>query len=228
MNFLNLFGTSKHKTAEQRKQQTEKNLRELGVPVNPHLPFVEDYATAKIRNSQEVVRRLIILSVMVDCVHAYDELTRESTVEYFKRMGLWEYVSENEKVYLQSKKANKQFENELSWRTEAMKVLFWALGFIEKLDLPTEQADVYNAHQATQRKYKSLKEFIGKAKLRSTEEILDETDFIYRAHWAVRNAELQGQEVPANFSSDIVYERHYAFNWLTCYAEDWDDITCDT
>lgn len=109
-----------------------------------------------------------------------------------------------------------------------MKVFFWAVGLIENLDLPLNAANLAAAHKASLEKYKSIPDFVQNAKLRDKEEILNETDFIYRVHWAVKQSMRLGKHAPANLNPDIVYERHYAFNWLTCYAGDWDEITCDT
>lgn len=230
-NIFNLFksgGANSPRSAAKRKQDTEEKLRKLGVPVNKHLPHVDDHQTARFRDSKDVVRRLIILSIIADCIYGFDELTKDSTISTLEDLELWEYVSENERHYLQSDEAGQQLETDLTWRTEAMKVFFWALGFIEKLDLPVETADLTDAHQLSKDRYGSVTDFIRHAKLRDSEEILDETDFIYRVHWAVRQAQLNGVPTPANFNSSVVYERHYALNWLTCYAEEWDDITCDT
>ena len=72
------------------------------------------------------------------------------------------------------------------------------------------------------------KGFIASAKLRNIEAILDETDKIYRIHWAVRDAQLNKKTVPAKLDSGVVVERHYALNWLIWYADEWDEITTDT
>ena len=54
------------------------------------------------------------------------------------------------------------------------------------------------------------------------------SDLLYRMHWATRQAGLDGKETPANLSDSIIYERHYAINWITYYEENWDDVTTDT
>ena len=77
--------------------------------------------------------------------------------------------------------------------------------------------------------FKSYQELLDKAKLRSKNEILDEADLIYRYHWSCVDAIMKGQYPPSDLSKGIVYERHYALNWLINYMdEEWDDITCDT
>ena len=70
--------------------------------------------------------------------------------------------------------------------------------------------------------------WISNSRLRNTEDILNETDLIYRIHWATEDARINGKKVPAGLNSDVIMERHFALNWLTMYADDWDDITTDT
>ncbi len=72
-------------------------------------------------------------------------------------------------------------------------------------------------------------EFISSARLRDRNEIEDEHENVYQAHWKVRDAEINGTPVPDNLDPEIVVERHYAFNWIDGYmGQSWDDITTDT
>jgi hypothetical protein len=64
---------------------------------------------------------------------------------------------------------------------------------------------------------------------RDTAEILDELDKTYRLHWAVTDARVKNEPTPANINPSVVYERHYAFNWLiNRYNEDWDAVSTPT
>ncbi|MCP3684116.1 MAG: DUF4272 domain-containing protein, partial [bacterium] len=59
---------------------------------------------------------------------------------------------------------------------------------------------------------------------------LNLSDFLYRAHWATRQNNIDGKLCYGNLSPEVVQEWHYAINWLTCYdgSKSWDDITTDT
>jgi Domain of unknown function (DUF4272) len=71
--------------------------------------------------------------------------------------------------------------------------------------------------------------FIEDSELRPIGDILDQVDLIYRYHWAVRNARLKGQQIPADLDPGVTEERHYALNWLIGYLEQaWDDVSTDT
>ena len=70
------------------------------------------------------------------------------------------------------------------------------------------------------------KEFVESAAIRSSSEILDLWDLIYRIHWAVNNVKLNNLAL-LDVDSSILYERHYAINWLIDSSLNWDDITTD-
>ena len=67
------------------------------------------------------------------------------------------------------------------------------------------------------------------AVLRSMDEILDMQDLVLRYDWACVDARVHHKEVPM-LSSDIVFEWHYALNWLVQAdgIADWDQVTTTT
>ncbi len=72
-------------------------------------------------------------------------------------------------------------------------------------------------------------QFLADAKLRPLPEILDHADRIYRYHWAVVDARVNGRDPLPSMEPGVTLERHYAFNWLVGYMEqEWDDIGTDT
>jgi hypothetical protein len=114
-----------------------------------------------------------------------------------------------------------------TWRYESLNVLLWALNKVDELVYPSQICDVPTMvglfMQVTRQ------EFEESCTLRSKEEILDELDKIYRMNWACVDARIKGQQVGGNINPSIVYERHYALNWLTNYMNQvWDDVSTDT
>jgi len=113
------------------------------------------------------------------------------------------------------------------WRVEAAWVLLWAVGYVKELGKPETVCEVGQAVAFI--KQRNAAQFIADARLRPLAEILDEADLIYRYHWAVVDARVNGTEVPAGVDPGVIYERHYALNWLIGYMDqEWDDITTDT
>lgn len=67
------------------------------------------------------------------------------------------------------------------------------------------------------------------AKIRSKKEILDQADLILRLNWACVSARVKNETAPGGLNSSVVYERHYALNWLIKYMnQDWDSVSTDT
>lgn len=114
-----------------------------------------------------------------------------------------------------------------SWKPECIWVLLWSLNLIPTLDVPSNLCNaefIFKTVLTT-----SKQELLNKSTVKSISEILDELDFIYRAHWAVREAQLKHLNVPLALNPGVVYERHYTLNWLVNFMEeDWDDVSTHT
>jgi Domain of unknown function (DUF4272) len=208
-----------------RKERTERYLKALGVPVNPHLPRIEDDTDARLREPREVARRAIILYVLVLVAH---KVFGESAAERLKEEGLWESVSPKEKEFFESDNPPQQDILNATWRAESLWALLWALGKVEKLELPTEICNSQLIQEIMSFRESLHIDFVNTSTLRPLSEILDEVDLIYRTDWAMVEARINDQEPPNGFLQGVVYERHYALNWLTWYADEWDDVTTDT
>jgi hypothetical protein len=212
-------------SSHERKERSEQLLKALNVPVNPSLPRVESEAEARHRQATDVAKRALALHAVISAAHDED---RESLVAWLKDEVLWESVSPKEKEFLQIKSPARQEVIMATWRVESLWVLLWALGKVEKLILPREICDMELLQEIMSAAVTTPLEFATDATLRSSSEILDAMDLIYRIDWAVVDARLLDHDVPGGFDPGVVYERHYALNWLTCYSEDWDDVTTDT
>ena len=118
-----------------------------------------------------------------------------------------------------------------SWKYEGIYVLLWALNQVDELYFP---AGMINMDDLKIRDYpigkdKDPKDFINSAlSIREKAEILDANDLYYRLDWACVDARLKNT-TPEGVNPAVVYERHYALNWLINYSDqDWDDVSCDT
>jgi hypothetical protein len=214
----------KEPPTNERKERTVRELESLGIPVNPWLPIIESDEEARIRDPEDAARRAIILYAVTSAGHGDD---RGAIIAFLKDESLWDHVSPNEKALFEDEKPSEQTMVDATWRAEALWVLLWSLGKIGTLDLPTEFCNTDLIHDLMP-KPGEVAESVRSATLRPKSAILDETDRIYRLHWAVRDAQLNNRPVPANLDPGVVMERHYALNWLTWYGDEWDDITTDT
>lgn len=217
---------SNPKTAEQRKKQTEKYLKSLNIPFIDHLPLIEEESEVKIRAAQEIAERILVLVYLAYVSEVPDE--RENVIDFLKTNSLWDKVSPDEKELFQKEELTDQETANISWRSEGVWLLLWSINKVDKLELPTEQVEIPKIVSRLPEFLTDPTEFIKSAIIRPTTEILDQSDLIYRLHWATRNADLNNQPMPANLDLSIIMERHYAINWVTFYADEWDEISTDT
>jgi hypothetical protein len=221
----NIYPTDHKLTSQERKGLTNAFLKQKGVPTLDHLPLVDDYKGARFREEKEVARKAVVLYGLIFVAHK--EKASADIISYFKKYDLWKSVSPEERQYLEKNNKTDNDNNPVTWRLENLNVLLWALGHFEKLSFPTTICDFSN-YQDLPNLDTEPTAWINKSKLRNREDILNETDLIYRIHWATEDARINDKKVPANLDPDIIMERHFALNWLTMYADNWDDITTDT
>ncbi|WP_211227331.1 DUF4272 domain-containing protein [Ferrimonas kyonanensis] len=212
------------KEAEERKDRSEAILSKFGVPINKHLPYIEDSNEALIRTTSEVATRA--LALLVVAVKA-EGLEQEIVNNVIKSYDLSKAFTPKELEFINNPEPTPFDKTQFIWRYEAAWVLLWALGYVPELTHPNSICDVPAAVTFMQQRSKS--EFINDSQLRSIQEILDENDLIYRYHWAVVDARVNNLQIPEDIDSSVVMERHYALNWLMGYMEqEWDDISTDT
>lgn len=224
--FLKKSKNNLPKSSKERKQETEKYLKSINVPFIEHLPQIEEENEVQIRNSNEIAERILIL-VYLGYVSEVNE-AKNDVIEFLKANNLWNKVSEDEKLlFLKDELTEQEFIN-IAWRVEAVWILLWCIKKIDKIELPINTIEHQEIINRLPDFLSDPIDFIQNSEIRSTSEILDYADLIYRIHWACRDADLNNKPIPSNFNLSIVIERHYAINWVTYYAENWDDITTDT
>jgi hypothetical protein len=216
---------SEPKTAIERKLQNEKCLKSLGIPFIDHLPLIEEEHEVRVRTSQEIAKRILVLTYLNYVAEEPED--REKVVDFLKVQELWDSVSRDETKLFKKRLTDKDKIN-ISWRSEAIWILLWTINKVDNLDLPIEEIEVSTILDLLPDFLTDTYEFVEKSTLRTVSEILDISDLTYRLHWAAREAYSNKEEIPGNLNSSILQERHYAINWATYYGEDWDEITTDT
>jgi hypothetical protein len=144
-----------------------------------------------------------------------------------KQYNLEDEVSDEETTFAEDDDAPEYITLKYSQRLESCWCLLWALNLVKDLSRPD---NFCNAERVTEIiETRSTEQLIVDAKLRSKDEILDAADLHFRYHWSVVDAELYGKKPPRGMLASVIYERHYALNWLIQYKDqDWDDVTTDT
>lgn len=210
-----------------RKENNEKILEAKYIKINKHLPCIESEAETTIRTPKEIAQRVSVLA-MTNLV-AFNSIDPDVAIEYLQSYNLWDFVTENEKDFLEDPTDDKKAQE--TWKCEGIWVLMWALKKVENLDFPDAFCNLENisTEDYPVGPDKDPNDFINAiTSIRSKSEILDADDLYYRYNWACVDERINGREIKG-INPGIVYERQYALNWLINYmGQDWDSISCDT
>ena len=210
-----------------RKEGAENILKECGVKINATLPCIADAKDVKLQTQDAVVDRCLALFACAVKSEEDGGLSLEDLQGLANQFGIYSKFSPKEKIYYADMNADEQDRANFLWRYESLYLLLWALGFTEELTYPDSICDVPFVAKTVFSN--GEKGFRAAAKLRGVNEILDQMDLAYRCHWAVVDARVKNENVSGNLNSSVVYERHYAFNWLTNYMnQPWDDVQTHT
>lgn len=206
-----------------RKAWAEDVLRAEGVPINPHLPMIESESQTTVRTAQEVADRLLALALVAVKGEGLEHETVQAIVAERGAGGLF---TPAEGAFIENPEPDMRSRIQFSWRYEAAWVLLWALRHVDSaLGPPRETCDPAAVAEMVRNRPD-----LAANGLRPANDILNEADLIYRYHWAVRQAGLDGHDPPCGLHPGVVMERHHALNWLIGYNDnaEWDDVTTDT
>lgn len=212
-------------TGIERKARTEAFLKEKKVAFSKSLPPIEGEENVHLRSIEEVAGRCLALMIVAAKAEGLEDDFVVGVVEHYE---IAQYLSPEERAFLDEIDPEQQQRINFLWRYESLWTFLWCLGFIENLPFPDEICDVPRAVQIIQ-SASSHQAFLDASKLRTTSEILDQCDLAYRLHWAVVDGRMRSERPPADIEAGVVYERHYALNWLRNYRQQaWDDVATDT
>ncbi|HKS16922.1 MAG TPA: DUF4272 domain-containing protein [Planctomycetota bacterium] len=207
-----------------RRDRSILTLKKEGIPYLTDLPVIETEAEAKRRSAEEVADRAIALSLVAVKGEGLDQ---ETLLKILAKYGREDSFTAKEKSFIHNPFPTEHDRVQFTWRYECYWVLLWALGFIDQLSRPDGICDVPRATSILMDLGRAG--FLKSANLLPMSEILDAADLIYRYHWAVVDARVNGKELPSGLDPGVVMERHYALNWLIGAGdEDWDDIHTNT
>ena len=209
---------------EVRKARSIARLRGEGIPTIDHLPWIEcDPAT--IRTPESVARRVTVLGLLA--VHAEPEgMPRPVLDKFIDDRGVRGNLTPGEKKFLGIPSPTERDRGPFTWQYECAYVLLWALGYFEKLGAPSRYCTAVEVSAIFAKR--TVPQLIEGSRFRTPAEIFDESDLIFRYHWAARQAQLTGRKPPAGLLAPVCHYRHYALSWLTDSSAEWDNVDTST
>ena len=206
-----------------RKSNSESILTAQGVKVNKNLPCLGTSDQTNLRSKNEVIDRIYALVLIAAKGEGIAEEHLKKPIEEKSIKSF----SPKELSILESSELNDQDKAYATWRYKSLNTLLWALKIMPDLKPPSEICDVQTIVGKILKPNRA--EFTQQSELRSKEEILNELDKTFRMNWACVDARIKGEQVAGNINPSIIYERHYALNWLTIYQnQDWDEVQTNT
>lgn len=210
--------------AAERKARSFKILQAEGVLYINNLPVIGTAEESLRRTEEEVIRRLIALAIVSVKGETGDHSLGQNLVIQFGAKG---FFTSSEQAFMDDTSPSGRDRAQFAWRYEAVHVLLWAIGITNDLGHPSSTTNV--PLLASTLRDLGTDGLRNKAWLRPQAEMLDAADLIYRYHWAIVDARVNGGPVSSSLDPGVVYERHYTLNWLIGYAgQEWDDISTDT
>ncbi len=203
----------------------KESLKKLGVPFNSNLPKLDNN---KFKSSKDVAIRVNIMNVFIAICD------NPKSIPFFnnliKEQGLYDFLSESEKVILERGKFLKQEEIDISWYQESLFVLCWCLDIIDKVESPLKEVKLEQIFSSIPPEV-DLDKFIQTSKLIDGDRIKLELYFYYAIHWALKHPNewsFFNKLKYAKFDISIIKERRKALEWVFDENIDWDEVTMDT
>jgi hypothetical protein len=210
--------------ANERKKRSIEILKAEDVPYIKHLRALPDEDEITLRSVEEVAKRAIVLNLIARLADGESQAWFKQKVEQYQ---VQDTLTEQENVFVEDANPPEYITILFSQRLEAFWTLAWVLQFHDLLWRPDRFCNAQHAHEILDER--SLEQFLLEAKLRDKSEIMDTLDLHFRYHWSVTDAELYGKKAPKRLETDVVFQRHYALNWLVQLDEqDWDEVSTDT
>lgn len=205
-----------------RKTKSEAILKEHQVKINQNLPCIADLSELNVRELDSIVDRTYALTIITAKAEGIPVDKLENMISEKEITAFSPYES-----YVLSNEIPAEDLSVLTWRYESLFLLFWVINKVDSLPYPSSMCPVETFLAPILEQ--SRAEFTNNIKLRSKEEIADALDLTYRMNWTCVDAHIKNETTSGQLHPGIVYERHYALNWLTQHRQQaWDDVTTDT
>jgi len=143
-----------------------------------------------VRSAVEVAERCLVLRAVLQVVCG---TPREQAVTWLRAESLWSLVSPDERRYLKKRKPDEDANTQMSWRSEALGALLWALGAFKVMPPHNKCFDSRKGAKAFPGVGEQTAAFRAGAKLRRKNEIEEACEGVYEAAWKIGGLKTQMQ-----------------------------------
>ncbi len=218
-----------------RKKKSIEVLKSKKIPYLEELRSAVFDAETSLQIKEVIIKRLIATYATAIQAEIYlsgkydnpEQKMKEQIALLDEKYHILNSFSSKEKEFIDHPpiKETKIF-NSYAWRYECCAIFLWALSLLE-LKEPNQICEAVELGNVIwNHNFDSISKV---AKLRSKEEILALQDLTLRYNWACVDARINNKTIDA-LDFGVIYERHYALNWLLKVdgVTDWDAVTTTT
>jgi hypothetical protein len=204
--------------------KTKEWAESLNIDTQDVLPPSEEIIESYCRTAAEVAVRTIILHSIVAAGSGID---RGRIAKWLQDQDLWEQVSPRERTILAIPRRFREDRSGVQWLQEAQLALLWTIQKVNDLGLPTKTCNSVKLVDEVMPALggDDMAQFISAAEFRPAEEFSAENDRVSRLYYYARQA-IDRDEMPEDMIYSVLYNRYYAFRWLTG-DDPWDDVDMD-
>ena len=217
-----------------RRNKSQEILKERGIYVPAHYPFLESGLQLQARSPKEIAERaaaLLTVALYSECLLSENQ-TPDQAMDFVK--GIIENMGEGifsprEWEYLHNPDSTEEERIGFSWQYENLHVMEWALGLTFDLGFPTHTCDVSKAVSLLKDCH-SIRDILDLSHPKSKKELMDACDLIFCLDWACVDARINRLPMPGKLDGGVVMERHKSLNWLTGAQDgaEWDQVKTHT
>lgn len=217
-------------TDEARAKKNNEILKGKGMPCPEGMPVSAFEDKCVIPDKETIVKRAVAIFAAAVKSEVYGSGAYENPAEKLgellgaleERYGKLDFLSNEEKSYIDNASPASTDVNKFGWRYECCAILFWALNLLD-IDEPNEIVDATTLGEIIWGN--DMASLMEKAVVRDKAELLDKQDLVHRYDWACIEAQIKKLQLN-EVSAEVVVEWHYALNWLTGVegVTDWDKV----
>jgi len=200
-------------------------ITDLKISYLPYLNFSDEI----FQSPQDVGRRILVLWAL--SYLSYNLVQKDKIEEWLKKEALWEYVSENERLFFKEAPTDQKLAD-FSWQIEAVIVLSWTVGLLKKLpslnsEISDEELDELMEKLPIE---KNPQQFLESLSYIDKDDIFIENIVNEMITGHLRDLMLNGIKTTLALNIMASFERHKALNWVRKFdnISKWDETDTST
>jgi hypothetical protein len=210
-------------TPEQRKAASEARIQSLDLPVNENLRLLAADDEVQLRSPEEVLQRMIALWAVVGSAMIPGN---RHFHRYIVGHRFQPWLSTRESRFLLKEDPGEAQRIQYSWQLEPLYFIGWCAGLIEHIGIPQGPSSLKDMVSLFPKDMTPPDRLKAAIRIRSTAEIMDQVDLVYRLDWGVRHVQPAGDDTAPAVNAGVIQEWHRAANWMIRHKgqDDWDHI----